>query len=126
MIAIMRVVLIVDADPDLRALLAALFEGWRVLAVGSGREALHAARQALAEEGLHFLVLALRLSDMLTEEVYEAICQMSQAPVPAVVLSGALDGAERAEKIGVPFLSKPDGVEHLVELAERMALLTRA
>ncbi len=105
------VVLLVDDDQELLDVVATLLEMGRcqVLRATTGGEALPLLLRTINEGRRPCLVLLdLMLPDERGEDVYARLRTLA---VPVVVMSAAADGALRAERIGVPFLSKPFDID---------------
>jgi len=97
-------VLVVDDDEQIRELLRMLLtvEGYRVATVPDGREALHYLRSH-ADVCVILLDLLLPRMDAATFRAAQ-LRDRSLAWIPVVVVSGALDAAERAQEVRARWL----------------------
>jgi DNA-binding NtrC family response regulator len=119
-------VLLVDDEPNVRRVLAALLrkEGYRTLEASDGEEAL----RTLASSPVHALVADLRMPRMNGLELLEAVQQQHRG-VPVVLLTahGSVGSAVEALKRGaLDYLTKPydpDEVRQVVAKAVRTCVL---
>ena len=111
------VVLLVDDDPELLDLVEVLLGMCQCQAVraATGGEALPQLLRA-QERGLRpcLILLDLMLPDERGEDVHARL-KAAAAAVPVVIMSASADGAQRAGRIGVPFLPKPFGIDQLID-----------
>ena len=109
-------VLVVDDDAEVRELLRVALDadGYRVAAVGDGREALHHLRSH-AETCIIVLDPTLPVMDGVQFRTAQRR-DRSLAWIPLVVMSAATDGHHRARELGARrFVRKPLDVEALRE-----------
>jgi len=118
-------VLIVEDDPDVREMLAALLvsEGFYAVAAEDGLEALHLLR-AVRHRAPHIpclILLDLMMPRMSGHEFRRAqLGDPTVAAVPVAVMSGAVDVEQRAQALGaVATLAKPIDCEILLEVVRR-------
>jgi CheY-like chemotaxis protein len=101
-------VLVIDDDAEVRDLLSVALtaDGYRVDAVGNGREALHHLRSH-AETCIILLDLMLPVMDGLQFRAAQ-LRDRSLAWIPVVVMTAAADGPRQAREIGARrFVRKP-------------------
>ncbi len=119
-------ILIIDDDPDLLEMLAAVLEeaGYTVAAVPSGREALQWMRAAEAVgEPPALILLDLALPGMSGAQVAAALRQQRGGQVsPIIVISADQSAQRRGRELGATFtLTKPFEVEGLLKLVRQLA-----
>src|SRR5712671_6810152 len=118
-------VLIVEDDPDIRKMLAALLAtaGFHAVPAEDGLEALHLLRAVRhrAPEAPCLVLLDLKMPRLGGNEFRRAqLGDPTVANVPVAVMSGAADLEQRAEAMGaVATLSKPLDVDVLMEVVKR-------
>ena len=118
-------VLIVEDDPDVREMLAALLvtEGFHAVAAEDGLEALHLLRAVLhrAPQVPCMILLDLMMPRLSGNEFRRAqLGDPTLAAVPVAVMSGAVDLEQRAQALGaVATLSKPIDCELLLKVVRR-------
>ena len=118
-------VLIVEDDPDVRAMLTSLLStaGFHAVSAEDGLEALHLLRTVRhrAPEVPCLVLLDLKMPRLGGGEFRRAqLCDPTVANVPIAVMSAALDVEQRAEAMGaVASLTKPLDVEALIEVVKR-------
>ena len=110
-------VLVVDDDLDLQDMLEFILQqgGCRVLRACSGKAALELLREVRPS----LILLDLMLPDLRGEEILQEMRALLGPSPPVVVVSASVDVAQRALNLGVASLSKPFGVEDLMELVQR-------
>ena len=91
-------VLVVEDDPDLAELEAALFEehGHRVEVASNGREALAAVERAAPD----IILLDMKMPVMNGREFADAYRRAQPSPAPIVVVTAADDAERRAAEVG--------------------------
>ena len=118
-------VLIVEDDPDVREMLAALLvtEGFHAVAAEDGLEALHLLRAVRhrAPQIPCLILLDLMMPRLSGNEFRRAqLGDPTVASVPVAVLSGAVDLEQRAQALGaVATLAKPIDCEMLLKVVRR-------
>ena len=118
-------VLIVEDDPDVREMIAALLakEGFHAVAAEDGLEALHLLRTVRhrAPDAPCLVLLDLKMPRLGGNEFRRAqLGDPTVANVPIAVMSGASDLEQRAEAMGaVATLSKPLDFDALIEVVRR-------
>jgi two-component system, chemotaxis family, chemotaxis protein CheY len=118
-------VLIVEDDPDVREMLAALLsvEGFYAIGAEDGLEALHLLRTVRhrAPDIPCLVLLDLKMPRLSGNEFRRAqLGDPTVAAVPVAVMSGADDLEVRARDLGaVASLPKPIDVENLLEVVKR-------
>lgn len=118
-------VLIVEDDPDVREMLAALLvtEGFHAVAAEDGLEALHLLRAVRhrAPQIPCLILLDLMMPRLSGNEFRRAqLGDPTVAAVPVAVMSGAVDLEQRAEALGaVATLSKPIDCDLLLKVVRR-------
>lgn len=107
-------VLIVDDDPDLRELISMAVQDWGLTGV-EARDCLEALSLIEQERGrLHTVLLDYFMPGMDPCACAKAICARVEPTVPVVLVSAAVDIAERAAQLQLTrFLSKPFDVAQL-------------
>ncbi len=114
-------VLVVDDDPDIRETVIEVLEENGHSAVGAcnGLEALERLRSA---EELPRLILLDLMMPMMDGHAFRAeqLKDPALSPIPVIVISAFLDGAERtAELAAAGHLSKPVRLDELISLIDR-------
>jgi CheY-like chemotaxis protein len=118
-------VLIVEDDPDVREMLAALLvtEGFHAVAAEDGLEALHLLRAVRhrAPQIPCLILLDLMMPRLSGNEFRRAqLGDPTVASVPVAVMSGAVDLEQRAQALGaVATLAKPIDCEMLLKIVRR-------
>jgi DNA-binding response OmpR family regulator len=118
-------VLIVEDDPDIREMLAALLgiEGFYAVGAEDGLEALHLLRTVRhrAPEVPCLILLDLMMPRLSGNEFRRAqLADATVASVPVAVMSGAADIEQRARALGaVATLAKPIDRETLMAVVRR-------
>ena len=118
-------VLIVEDDPDVREMLAALLvtEGFHAVAAEDGLEALHLLRAVRhrAPQIPCLILLDLMMPRLSGNEFRRAqLGDPTVAAVPVAVMSGAVDLEQRAQALGaVATLPKPIDCEMLLTVVRR-------
>jgi CheY-like chemotaxis protein len=118
-------VLIVEDDPDVREMLAALLvtEGFHAVAAEDGLEALHLLRAVRhrAPQIPCLILLDLMMPRLSGNEFRRAqLGDPTVASVPVAVMSGAVDLEQRAQALGaVATLAKPIDCEMLLKVVRR-------
>jgi CheY-like chemotaxis protein len=118
-------VLIVEDDPDVRAMLSALLatEGFHTIAAEDGLEALHLLRAVRhrSPETPCLVLLDLKMPRLGGKEFRRAqLDDPTLASVPIAVMSGATDLEQRAEALGaVATLPKPIDCDVLLAVVRR-------
>jgi two-component system, OmpR family, response regulator CpxR len=118
-------VLIVEDDPDVRDMLAALLvsEGFHAVAAEDGLEALHLLRivRHRAPDVPCLILLDLMMPRLSGNEFRRAqLSDPAVSAVPVAVMSGATDVEQRARALGaVATLPKPIDCEMLIEVVRR-------
>jgi DNA-binding response OmpR family regulator len=118
-------VLIVEDDPDVREMLAALLvtEGFYAVAAEDGLEALHLLRAVRhrAPQIPCLILLDLMMPRLSGNEFRRAqLGDPTVAAVPVAVMSGAVDLEQRAQSLGaVATLAKPIDCEILLAVVRR-------
>jgi CheY-like chemotaxis protein len=118
-------VLIVEDDPDVREMLAALLvsEGFHAVAAEDGLEALHLLRAVRhrAPQIPCLILLDLMMPRLSGNEFRRAqLGDPTVASVPVAVMSGAVDLEQRAQALGaVATLAKPIDCERLLKVVRR-------
>jgi two-component system, OmpR family, response regulator CpxR len=118
-------VLIVEDDPDVREMLAALLvqEGFHAVAAEDGLEALHLLRAVRhrAPQVPCLILLDLMMPRLSGHEFRRAqLGDPTVASVPVAVMSGAVDLEQRAHALGaVATLTKPIDCERLLKVVRR-------
>jgi DNA-binding response OmpR family regulator len=118
-------VLIVEDDPDVREMLAALLvtEGFYAVAAEDGLEALHLLRAVRhrAPQIPCLILLDLMMPRLSGNEFRRAqLGDPTVAAVPVAVMSGAVDLEQRAQSLGaVATLTKPIDIEILLAVVRR-------
>jgi CheY-like chemotaxis protein len=118
-------VLIVEDDPDVREMLAALLvtEGFHAVSAEDGLEALHLLRalRHRAPQIPCLILLDLTMPRLSGNEFRRAqLGDPTVAAVPVAVMSGAVDLEQRARSLGaVATLSKPIDCEMLLKVVRR-------
>jgi CheY-like chemotaxis protein len=118
--ALLKSILIVDDDADVREMLSQFFsiEGYRVTTAGNGQEALDQLRHGQATD-LILLDLMMPVMDGWQFRM-EQQRDPELAPIPVVVLSAVYNARERAALLGaVDYMQKPVEFDKLIETAER-------
>jgi DNA-binding response OmpR family regulator len=125
MMAVVGNVLIVEDDPDVREMLAALLsvEGFYAVGAEDGLEALHLLRTVRhrAPDTPCLVLLDLKMPRLGGNEFRRAqLGDPTVAGVPVAVMSGADDLELRARDLGaVASLPKPIDIENLLEVVRR-------
>ena len=112
-------VLVVEDDPDVRALMRSALEedGHDIVTTGDGLEALAECERRAPE----IVVLDLGLPEMSGPEFVSAYRRMPRPAAPLVVVSGASDARRIAADLGAAvFLPKPFSIEQLSEAVRRV------
>jgi len=118
-------VLIVEDDPDVRDMLAALLvmEGFHAVGAEDGLEALHLLRTVRhgAPKTPCLILLDLKMPRLGGHEFRRAqLGDPTVASVPVAVMSGAVDIEQRAQALGaVASVAKPIDVDVLLEVVKR-------
>jgi CheY-like chemotaxis protein len=118
-------VLIVEDDPDVRDMLAALLamEGFHAVGAEDGLEALHLLRTVRhrAPQTPCLVLLDLKMPRLGGSEFRRAqLGDPTVANVPVAVMSGAIDIEQRAQALGaVATLAKPIDVDLLLNVVKR-------
>jgi CheY-like chemotaxis protein len=118
-------VLIVEDDPDVRAMLTALLAvaGFHAVAAEDGLEALHLLRTVRhrAPDIPCLVLLDLKMPRMSGKEFRRAqLGDPTVAGVPIAVMSGATDLEQRAQALGaVAMLTKPIDCDALMDVVRR-------
>jgi CheY-like chemotaxis protein len=118
-------VLIVEDDPDVREMIAALLarEGFYAVGAQDGLEALHLLRTVRhrAPDAPCLVLLDLKMPRLGGNEFRRAqLGDPTVANVPIAVMSGATDLQQRAEAMGaVATLAKPLDLDMLIEVVKR-------
>lgn len=116
-----RDVLLVDDDPELRALVTLILEdaGHRVRSAGDGREALEAVERGLPD----LILLDMRMPVMNGWEFAAAFHERWDKRRPIVVLTAAENPRARAAEIDAEgWLGKPFAADELLDAVQRFAL----
>jgi CheY-like chemotaxis protein len=107
-------VLVIDDDPDLRDLVAVLLAdlGLEAVSAGSCQEALPLIER---ERGrLRAVLLDYYMPGLAPRDCVRAIASQTEAEVPVVLMSAAVDVGARARELGLAsFLAKPFEAEEL-------------
>lgn len=125
--AVLKSILIVDDDADVREMLSQFFaiEGYSVVTAANGREALdHLHHGDLAD-----LILLDLMMPVMDGWQFRAEQQRDPklARIPVVVLSAVYNARERAAQLGaVDYMQKPVEFDKLIETAERHRRLPQA
>ncbi len=125
--ALLKSILIVDDDADVREMLGQFFaiEGYSVATAGNGQEALDRLREGQLAD-LILLDLMMPVMDGWQFRV-EQQRDPRLAPIPVVVLSAVYNARERAAMLGaVDYMQKPVEFDKLIETAERHRLVPRS
>ncbi len=118
---LLKSILIVDDDADVREMLGQFFaiEGYAVATAGNGREALEQLRRAEHLADLILLDLMMPVMDGWQFRL-EQQRDPRLASIPVVVLSAVYNARERAALLGaVDYMQKPVEFDKLIETAER-------
>ena len=119
-----KTVLVVDDEPKIREVLAALFEskGFRVLAAETGSEAL----RIFHAENIALVILDLMLPDLSGEEVCQAIRRCSRVPVLMLTAKSGEDDLLTGLGLGADdYIAKPFSLKVLYARAEAVLRRTR-
>lgn len=115
-------VMVVDDDVDIREILRAVIEieGYRVVAVGDGAQALQQLRSGVRP---CLILLDLRMPGM----DGRTFCQEQRAEpqiagIPVVILSGDREAPVVAAALGVECIVKPVNLHDLLSLVDRFCL----
>ncbi len=112
-------VLVVEDDPDTRALMRMALEedGLEIVATGDGFEALAECERRAPE----VVVLDLGLPEMTGQEFVTAYRRMPNHEAPLVVVSAATDARRIAADLGAAaFLPKPFSIEQLTQVVRQV------
>ena len=125
MVEEMPLVLIVDDEPEIRSTLSEYLEmqGYPVLTAGGGTAAL----STLAEQGVRFVLLDIRMPEMDGLQVLEQI-RLRHPEVIVIMISGmgTEDLAQRALRMGASdYISKPLRLEYLETVIGMLEILSR-
>src|SRR5947209_13459771 len=118
-------VLIVEDDPDVREMLAAMLEieGFHAVGAEDGLEALHLLRTVRhrAPEVPCLVLLDLKMPRLSGTEFRRAqLGDPTVASVPVAVMSGAIDAEQRAQDLGaVATVTKPIDFDLLLDVVRR-------
>ena len=118
-------ILIVEDDPDVREMLAALLRlaGFHAVGAEDGLEALHLLRTVRhrAPETPCLVLLDLKMPRLGGNEFRRAqLGDPTVASVPVAVMSGALDIEQRAQALGaVATVAKPIDIDRLLDVVKR-------
>ncbi len=118
--SLLKSILIVDDDADVREMLSQFFsiEGYHVATARNGQEALDHLRQGELAD-LILLDLMMPVMDGWQFRV-EQQRDPQLAPIPVVILSAVYNARERASLLGaVDYMQKPVEFDKLIETAER-------
>jgi CheY-like chemotaxis protein len=120
-------VLVVDDDADIQETVELILrmEGCQVLRAATGGEACRTlSRIARGElQRPRLMLLDLMLPDMEGEDVFAYLRGLGEemTSIPVTVVSAAVDGAARAEAMGVRHMPKPFDLSEILELLGRAA-----
>jgi CheY-like chemotaxis protein len=111
-------ILIVDDEPAIRELLAAVLrdEGYSVIAVGTGTQAL----ELLPRERPDLLMLDLMMPDIDGREVHRRMRELPELDDTRVILVSAAIQPDLSHVQGTLFVSKPFEVDALLETVHRI------
>lgn len=121
-------IIVVDDDPEIRSLLRELLdlEGFRVIAVANGREALETAEAQETTPALFLLDLMMPDMDGLDFRTAQ-LASPRLAEVPIVVMSGDTRMGEKVAAMQAQeSLAKPFELDPLIQVVERYVERTRA
>lgn len=105
----LRCVLVVDDDPDIRASLRMVLEGFEVVGAADGLQAL----KVMDERAVDVVLLDLMMPVMDGPTFLEAL-RARGCQVPVIISSAATGLAQRVRELGVPwFLPKPFDIDQL-------------
>ena len=118
--SVLKSILIVDDDADVREMLSQFFaiEGYSVLTAQNGRDALDQLHHGQPPD----LILLDLMMPVMDGWQFRAEQQRDPdlAPIPVVVLSAVYNARERASMLGaVDYMQKPVEFDKLIETAER-------
>jgi CheY-like chemotaxis protein len=111
-----RPIMVVDDDDAIRDIIGTILrlEGYPVVKLGDGEEALRRMRSGLTPS---IILLDLRMPGM---DGRTFIDQKNEdprlAPIPIVILSGDRDGPDIAQKLGIQCLMKPIELQSLLSI----------
>jgi DNA-binding response OmpR family regulator len=111
-------VLVIEDDKELVELVEhvlAMCQCHMVQAPTGGAALTMLRRMTAPDRSPCLILLDLMLPDERGEEVHARL-QSAGVTVPVVVMSAAADGAQRAARMGVPFLPKPFDLDQLLSL----------
>jgi CheY-like chemotaxis protein len=113
-------VLVVDDDPDCRALLAALLRDVRfeVVSANDGQDALEKLRSASALPFLILLDLTMPVMDGETFRRHQ-LEDPALATIRTVVMSAVTGVGDTAQRMGVEALQKPVDIDRILTLAQQ-------
>jgi DNA-binding response OmpR family regulator len=109
-------ILVVEDDEALReTILEVLKEfGYRAVGVATNEE----AAQAFAAETPKLLLVDVQLAHETTRSFVQSVLANRPAP-PVILVSGSSPAAAMARELGLPMVSKPFEMQHLIEMIDR-------
>jgi CheY-like chemotaxis protein len=119
--AVTPLVMVVDDDEDIRAVLKLFLEaeGYRVITAADGREAL---QQLQTPERPSLILLDLMMPGMDGEQFMKAVRRTPLASIPVVIMSGHREAADKVIELNANCcLMKPVEYDDLTALIHRLA-----